>query len=1112
MRRRGFQAPLLVALMVTAFASTVGASPTLAATPAFSIRSVAWPANFRSSDEGGRDRYTLLIENVGGAPSTGTITVTDTLPAGMETSEFRVAESRNPSWQCTENADRTEVMCTRSALGSLEEASIEIPVQKVPASGPGSIGSVMNTATITEAGGSTVATGEPSTLPNTVNESSPSFGVRDFSFSVTNGNAAPDEQAGDHPNAVTTSFDLDLPASFYANEHAFESTEEVKEVVVDLPLGFVGDPQAAARCSFAELAKGTSTISGCPVGSRVGTFGRQNFETGLIAEQGAPIFNMVPEDGYPAEFAMYAIALQKWVVLYASVVHSDAGYSLQVRVPGILRAALVAGVSLTFFGDPAEHDGGGTAPAAFFANPVDCSAPAESLEAAIHVDSWQSPGRLNADGSPDLSDPNWKTATSQTYPQITGCDLLQFNPTIGVQPEETQTDTPSGYEVDLKVPQAANLFPVPATPDLEDATVTLPAGVSISPSAADGLQGCAEAQIGLSSTVPGSCPAASQIGTVEVETPLLPAHTLTGHVFLAQPKCGGAGQLACREASATNGELYGLYLEVEGAGVLIKLQGKVEANTATGQLTTTFAENPQLPFSELRLKLTGGATAPLANPQTCGTFTATSELEPWSAPVTPDATPSSSFPITGCAGSLFAPSFSAGTVTPLAGAFSPFTLTFLRHDGEQDLSGLTVTTPPGLLGKIAGVPQCPEAQANAGTCGPESQIGTTTVASGSGSAPLYLTGRVYLTGPYDGQPFGLSIVVPAVAGPFNLGNVVVRASIAINPHTAAITATSQPLPQIIHGVPTRIQTVNVTLNRPGFMFNPTNCDQQAVTGTIISARGAAENVSSPFAVANCANLAFKPGFSASTSGQASKAGGASLDVKVSYPNGPFGAYANVKSVKVDLPKQLPSRLSTLHLACVAATFETNPANCPPESNVGMATASTPVLNAPLRGPAYIVSYGNEKFPNLEIVLQGEGITLILEGNTQIKNGITSSTFKTVPDAPVSNFELKLPTGKYSILGADVPQSAKYSLCGQSLAMPTAITGQNGAVIKQSTKIAVAGCSRTKTVLTRAQKLTKALKACRTKQKGKRAGCEKQARKQYAPAKVEVKKKHNKQHK
>ena len=317
----------------------------------------------------------------------------------------------------------------------------------------------------------------------------------------------------------------------------------------------------------------------------------------------------------------------------------------------------------------------------------------------------------------------------------------------------------------------------------------------------------------------------------------------------------------------------------------------------------------------------------------------------------------------------------------------------------------------------------------------------------------------------------MSIVTPAVAGPFSLGDVIVRAAISVNPNTSALTVSSDPLPQIIDGVPLRIQTVNVTIDKPGFMFNPTNCAQQQVTGTITGAlpngsAGSSVAVSSPFAAAGCKDLPFKPTFTVSTQGKTSKADGASLDVKLTSKGGPQagGGEANIRAVKVDLPKQLPSRLTTLQKACTEAQFDANPAGCPAASNVGTASAVTPIFSHPLTGPAYFVSHGGQAFPDLEIVLQGEGITLILDGNTDIKKGITSSIFRSVPDAPITNFELKLPTGPYSILGTNLPASANYSLCGQKLALPTAFVAQNGAEIHESTPLSVSGCKPAITVV------------------------------------------------
>jgi hypothetical protein len=503
-----------------------------------------------------------------------------------------------------------------------------------------------------------------------------------------------------------------------------------------------------------------------------------------------------------------------------------------------------------------------------------------------------------------------------------------------------------------------------------------------------------------------------------------------------------------------------LLLQVQGAGVILKKEGTVYADPSTGQLTTTFKNIPQLPFNELELQFANGLRAPLATPQSCGTFTTTSDLTPWSSPVTPDATSLSQFTISwngegeACPPSVpFAPSFSAGTSNPDAGQFSPLTVTFNREDREQDIAGIQVTTPPGLSGILTGVSLCGEPQASLGTCPEASRIGSMTAAAGAGSHPFYEKGSLYLTGPYEGAPFGLSIVVPTVAGPFNLGNVVVRARIDIDPQTAALTVTSDPLPQIIDGVPLRLRTANVTVDREHFVFNPSSCEQLHIDATITGRQGAIDHASAPFAVSGCAGLHFGPTFKVSTAGHTSRADGASLVAELTVP---AGAQSNIAKVKVELPKQLPARLTTLQKACLAATFEANPASCPSGSLVGYAKVLTPLLPVTLSGPAYFVSHGDAKFPELIIVLEGYGVRVDLHGETFIsKKGITSSTFSDVPDVPFNSFELYLPQTKNSALAANG------NLCTEKLGMPTSFTAQDGAKITQTTKITVTGCSKSK---------------------------------------------------
>jgi hypothetical protein len=406
--------------------------------------------------------------------------------------------------------------------------------------------------------------------------------------------------------------------------------------------------------------------------------------------------------------------------------------------------------------------------------------------------------------------------------------------------------------------------------------------------------------------------------------------------------------------------------------------------------------------------------------------------------------------------------------------------------------------PPGIAGMLSKVTLCPEPQASQGACPPESQIGRTTVAAGLGPNPFTPPeGKVFITGPYKGAPFGLSIVAPAVAPPFDLGTVVVRSTINIDPTTAALTINSDPLPLRLRGIPLQLQHINVTVERPGnqeFQFNPTNCSPMKIDATLTGAQGATYPASSNFQVQHCESLPFHPTLTASTKGNASKANGAAFTVKVSSSPG----QANIAKTKLVLPIALPARLTTIQKACLAETFAANPASCPEGSNIGSATVHTPVLKNPLTGPAYLVSHGNAAFPDVEFVLQGEGITLILDGQTDIKKGITTSTFNNVPDAPVTTFETTLPEGPHSALTSNVPQSKRFSLCGQKLTMPTTITGQNGVVIQQQTKIPVLGCGAVK-AFSRSELLAKSLKKCRKQfkhAKQKRGACERKARKRY----------------
>jgi hypothetical protein len=912
-------------------------------------------------------------------------------------------------------------------------------------------------------------------------------------------------QAGGHPWALTTT--IEFASEEVENKekiHLIVPTRDPKDIVVDLPPGLLGNPMAVPRCPLVSLAGRIR----CPSSTQIGVYRIRWFGG---KEELAPIVNVTPENGQSAEFALENdIKIEP--ILTGHLVRTPEGYGFAVLSNEIPLVEVVS-VETTFWGVPADpsHDAmrgllcasvarglplscasgvSGGQPAGvpivpFLTMPTNCAAGSEN--ATVRADSWREPGRV-------YENQQYVGYVEGTVgmPAVTGCNLLAFNPLIEVQPDSSLADEPVGLGVNVRVP--LNERPESnATPQVRDSSVTFPEGLSVSPGVVDGIRACDEfgpegiditgpesEDVGLNGELqlaPGHCPDASIVGTAEALTPLLPT-PVRGHVYLARPGCGASGQKECTEEDARDGNLYRLYLELGGTGELantgvhFKVALETEANPATGQLSSRVKDTPQAPFSELKIRLNGGPRAPLANPAACGPAATTADFTPWSGPGetpqhtfvvgTPDATPSSFFEVGGCVGGtpMFNPGFTAGVVTPQAAKFSPFTLNLSRQDREQYVKGIQVHTPPGLLGVLASVPLCGEPAANEGKCPGASRIGTTKVASGAGSHPFEISGNVYLTGPYEGAPFGLSVVTNATAGPFNLGLVVVRARIDVDSATSTLTVTTDEsgphaIPQIIFGVPLRLQRVTVNIARPDFMFNPTNCKAQQISANISGNQQTVAKVSSPFAVGGCKSLVFKPKFTVSTNGRTSRLNGASLDTKLSYPAGSLGIAANIARVKVSLPKQLPSRLTTLQKACPAATFNQNPALCP-NGIVGTVRASTPLLPVGLAGPVYFVSHGGEAFPTLVVVLQGDGVRVDLTGTTFInKAGITSSTFKTVPDVPVNKFELYLPQGKGSALAANG------NLCKTApnkLVMPTEFVAQNGAILKQITKIQVTGCA------------------------------------------------------
>jgi hypothetical protein len=883
----------------------------------------------------------------------------------------------------------------------------------------------------------------------------------------------------------------------------------VKKITVELPAGLVGNLLGSERCSQVKFSFGQ-----CPKGSRVGSFAvaAGAFQTGEFRFTDnvsvSSVYNIVSEPGYPAELAIRY--LQRSVYIYVTVVHTAHGERARLTTVGVPPLLETGNIVLTLWGKPGAFNGSGSE-AALITDPAGCTA--APAKARVEAESWGDPGHpVSAETTIFKEITGCGTLLSVFKPGI------QLSPLVS-EAGTTQADSPSGFDGSATVPNTTS-FEEKEVPEIRDVSVALPPGLSVSPAAAQGLVGCKErgpeginlgtTEIGPGGadegnpeateygaghaggngspyddaqyhTAPGHCPNASTIGSVEVFTPLLenrcgsearpcaagesPA-PLQGQVFIAQPKCGGDGQAACAGEDAENGTLFTGYVELSGDGVLIKEHATIGVSQLTGQMTLKLRELPEFPFNEIKIHVHGGPRAPLATPQTCGPATTSAVFTPWSSMNSTEvfSPEPSTFTVdaNGAGGACpatwpFSPGFTGGSVVTTAGAFTHFTTTLRRGDREQNATRLSVTPPLGLLAMLSSVSPCPEPQASTGDCPESSLVGHGTAGAGSGTEPFYVTGKVYLTGPYKGAAFGLDVVTPAVAGPFNLGEILVRATINVNPSTAQVTITSDPIPQSRLGIPLRLKALNVTIDRDGFVFNPTNCTQQHLTGTATGDQGATAALSVPFAVTGCASLPLKPVLKVATPGKASKQSGAGLSVTFTSTPG----QANIAKVKVDIPRQLPSRLATLQKACTDTVFNQNPAGCPVASVVGSAVLHTPVLKAALTGPIYLVSHGGAAFPDLVIVLQGEGITIELDGTTDIKHGITSETFNAVPDAPFTSFTATFPQGPHSILATNLPAKAKYNLCGQKLNMPTRITGQNNAVISRTTKIAITGCKKPK---------------------------------------------------
>jgi hypothetical protein len=1039
------------------------------AAPAWDLKITHSPATFHRG-EGVRsyfvgDNYMLTVTNTGDAPTSGPFTITNTLPVGLTVSGETFEEGGSGIGSCTgdgsaELAGARVLTCTVDnplAPGASQQMRVLATVSTEAAD------LVTDTATISGGGAGSASASEPTPVADRL-----LFEVSTFTAANTEEGGGKDTVAGGHPfkNSVAESWPRDDQG---------QSIEVLRNLEVNPVTGFVGNPAARPRCPIPSIPGEfeSSPGSSCPIGSRVGSatvFG-DGPEYAL-----APLYNVKPDRGYPAEFAFKPAGggLSLTVIpIYVTLRPRSESYGLTVGTVDNPRAIGLAAFNVrrvvtNFCNYPqttASASGcdssAGQSTAPFLSNSVNCSEAAPTWK--LFIDSWEQSGRRLPTGVPDFTDPNWKTATA-TDPPLEGCDdpalASLFDPAIAVKPLQggaAQADAPSGLSVDFDFPQTNDPTDLgttfdpslPRTPEPKDITVKLPAGLSISPSSASGLGACSDQasdpagdQVHYDNTQPVSCPDSSKIGSAVATSPVLALRDpqddtkivgpepIPGDVYLLAPHPGDLPT----DGGGSDGKFRLLIqLNYPRYGINFKLPGTAVADPNTGQLTATFSENPQLPSSHITVSLKEGPRAPLATPVACGTFTTTSDLVPWSTPGTPDAHPSASFEVksgpngsacpSGASSRPFAPTMSAGTANAKAGAHSPFVLHIARKDGEGELRSLEATLPKGLGATFAGVPYCPEAAlaAAAGRSGkaeqanpscPASRIGSVKVGAGPGTNPYQAKGNAYLSGPYKGAPLSVAVITPAVAGPFDLGTVVSRNALYVNPETAQGHVVSDPLPTIIDGVPLRLRSIDVNLDRSNFTLNPTDCEPLSVQATIHSSDGASASPSNSFQVRGCKDLGFKPTLKLSLKGKVSRRSHPSLHASLTARPGD----ANIAKAQVKLPKA--AFLDNAHIGDICTRVQFAAKQCPAGSVYGYATATTPLLDGPLTGNVYLRANPAHKLPDLVVGFQGpanQQIEVELAGKTDSVKGALRNTFEAVPDVPVTKFDLTLFGGKKGLI-------------------------------------------------------------------------------------------------
>ena len=1032
---------LILAALCLALAGLLPATASAAPEPAWTLAATAEPANFAPGAGG---EYVVVATNVGAKATSGSESELQiTIPAGLKvigTSALNRDPATATQPTCTAPPAQVITCKTPETVGSGRVLIAQVQVE-VPLATPE--GTLNAQASVSGGGAGTIAATAPTLIgPDPV----PFDFLPARSALLTEEDGEPASRAGSDPYQQTIAFGFptrNLGAGLTNDGHP-------RDIYIDLPRGMVGSPAASPiLCTEAKL----TGEEGCPDESQVGMVD----VTSLIGEKGnntvieSNLYNMVPPPGAVAEIATNVA--DSGVFLHSIVgVRSDRDFEVEAATHDVIAFGQtpIFNVQAQVWGDPSSpaherirgncHDSKNTCPVEpqntpFLTLPGEC--PGTPPLFHLSADTWEKPSP--AFGEREVSIPA-TDRSGQTQVSIEGCDAMEFEPAISAQPTTNLTDSPSGLDVTLHQPQETELEDPTPPAAAKDVTVRFPAGLAINPSQAAGLGACSEAQIGYTTTkgsaprfsmAPQSCPAQAKIGSFEVSSPALIARTpdqevaedpasekpiqevLHGSVYVAQPFANPFKALIA---------VY-LALEDEKTGILAKLAGRGDLDPATGQITTTFKENPELPLEDVRVHIFGGPRGSFTTPPTCNTYSTETELVPWSAPQGNAANPQSAFQTTAapsggaCPTSEAqlpnAPKLGAGTLDPAAGKYSPLIFKLSREDGSQRLAKIEATLPSGLIAKLAGVGTCSEAdiakarsreepqkgaleQADP-SCPASSQVGTVVASAGSGPTPYFTQGHAYLAGPYKGAPISIVAIAPAVAGPFDLGTVVSRSAVYLDPTTAQGRVVSDPLPTILDGIPLDLRSVAVRADRPGFSLNPTSCAEKSFGGQVLSTLGAPAALFARFQVGGCKSLPYKPKLSARLYGPTHRGAHPRFRGVFTAKSGE----ANTAKISFTFPKSEFIDQAHFRTICTRVQFAANA--CPAGSVYGHVKAYTPLLDYPLEGPAYLRS-SSHKLPDLVLALRGpasQPIAFDAVGRVDSVNGGLRVRFQEVPDAPIS---------------------------------------------------------------------------------------------------------------